>query len=313
MNIEKDMKSFEAVAVQLDLLRELNDVKRLYSFNLGTHSFASLIFLNAVKALHTSDSLDADVWCAAIVSSARLGAITPSVMQGVGLKLADAQLVINSSILLHDSLSAGLKESLTNASVSLVSTCIEDTPLVPDWALRLALSPRAGATCPGKPRIVLEPPEQHSDHCIMVAVYGYLLADTFGASREDAWLMGLCHHLHNADLPDAGFTGEMLLGTHLGGVIATLRNRIIDSFSDHYRNRVVGLFEQIEDLNSPLAQTFHAADTIDRIVQMEHYERAARFRVSTALEEFNLVHEGQAQQFQHALLSAIGLSYKSAS
>ncbi len=37
-----------------------------------------------------------------------------------------------------------------------------------------------------------------------------------------AFLAGLAHHLHNADLPDSGFAGEMLLGAHLAPVMARL-------------------------------------------------------------------------------------------
>lgn len=310
MNKCIDDDNFSAVADQLELLRELNDIKRLYSYNLGDYSYASLIFLKATQALHTDDGLHSDVWSAAILSSARLGAITPSVLQNVGLNLLDAQSILKDSILLHESLASALKDSLINASIALSKIRVEDISKASDWAIKLAATPRAGATCPGKPRIVLEPPEQHSDHCVMVAAYAYLLADTFGAVRDDAWLIGLCHHLHNVDLPDAGFTGEMLLGAHLGSVTSLLRNRVTSSFSDHYRNRVLDLFAEIEDLESPLAKAFHAADTIDRVIQMEHYARAAQFRVSTAMEEFNLVHEGQAQEFQYALLNSIGISYK---
>jgi hypothetical protein len=34
---------------------------------------------------------------------------------------------------------------------------------------RLTQQPRAGATCPGRPRLVLEPPENHAEHCAVVA------------------------------------------------------------------------------------------------------------------------------------------------
>ena len=299
-----------AVAIQLGFLRELNDIKRLYALNLGSHSYASRVFLGATEALHKDKPLQADVWCAAIVSAARLGAITPSVLQDIGIDKTDRVVVLRNSIFAQQSLSKPLSETLTTACDLLDQICIEDITDHPTWATRLAASPRAGATCPGKPRIALEPAEMHSDHSIMVAAYAFLLADTFGADREDAWLIGLCHHLHNAYLPDAGFTGEMLLGDHLDRVINSLRLRALDTFSVQYRNRVSRLFDEINDLESPLAQTFHAADTIDRVVQMEHYERAAQFRVATALEEFNLVHEGAAQEFQHALLRSIGISYK---
>lgn len=301
-----------AIADQLEFLRELNDVKRLYAQNLGPHSYASLIFLGAAKALHCDASLQADVWCAAIVSAARLGAITPSVLRDIGIDKSESSDILKNSILAQQSLSAPLRDSLIDACDVLNQTYFENAPQNPDWVTRLAASPRAGATCPGKPRIALEPAEMHSDHCVMVAAYAFLLADTFGANREDAWLIGLCHHLHNAYLPDAGFTGEILLGDHLDRVINTLRLRVLDTLSERYRNRISCLFDEINNLQSPLAQTFHAADTIDRVVQMEHYERAAKFRVTTALEEFNLVHEGTAQEFQHALLQSIGISYKTA-
>ena len=302
----------DAVAIQLGFLRELNDIKRLYALNLGSQSYASRVFLGAVQALHNDNPLQADVWCAAIVSAARIGAITPNVLQDIGIEKTDRIVVLRNSILAQQSLSKPLRDTLTTACDLLDRICMEHTTDHPTWAMRLAASPRAGATCPGKPRIALEPAEMHSDHCVMVAVYAFLLADTFGADREDAWLIGLCHHLHNAYLPDAGFTGEMLLGDHLNRVISSLRLRALNTFSVRYRDRVSRLFDEINDLESPLAQTFHAADTIDRVVQMEHYERAAQFRVTTALEEFNLVHEGAAQEFQHALLRSIGISYKTA-
>ena len=299
-----------AIADQLEFLRELNDVKRLYAQNLGSRSYASLIFHGATKALHGDGPLQADVWCAAIVSAARLGAITPSVLRDIGIDESESALILKNAILAQRSLSAPLRDSLTNACDVLNLVCLENVPQNPDWITRLAASPRAGATCPGKPRIALEPAEMHSDHCVMVAAYAFLLADTFGANREDAWLIGLCHHFHNAYLPDAGFTGEILLGNQLDRVVKSLRLRVLDTLSVSNRERIDRLFDEINDLQSPLAQTFHAADTIDRVVQMEHYERAAQFRVATALEDFNLVHEGAAQEFQHALLRSIGISYK---
>lgn len=299
-----------AIAEHMGFFREINDVKRLYARNLGSHSYISLVFFGATKALHCNEPLQAAAWCAAIVGAARLGAITPSVLRDIEIDRFDRTVILKNSILAHESLAMPLLGCLSDACELLDQICIENTLPNSDWASRLAASPRAGATCPGKPRIALEPAEMHSDHCAMVAAYGFLLADTFGADREDAWLIGLCHHLHNAYLPDAGFTGEILLGNHLVPVIDSLRLRVLDTFSGHYRDRVSRLFNEINDLESPLAQTFHAADTIDRVVQMEHYERAARFKVAQALEEFNLVHEGAAQEFQHALLQSIGISYK---
>ena len=298
---------FEEIGCLLGLLRELNDTKRLYSYNLGQDSYATWVFRQACGAVSKGYALEADVWCAAMVGAARLGAITPDVLRDGGLDEAERTAILKESILTHEVLPKKVCDSLTTACHSIEKVLLEISATRVDWVDRLATAPRAGATCPGKPRIALEPPEMHSDHCAMVAVYAYLLADFFDADREDAWLIGLCHHFHNAYLPDAGFTGEMLLGTHLGKLIETWRSRVIDGLPERFRSRVIRLFDEITGVATPLAKTFHAADTIDRIVQMEHYERAAQFRVRHALVDLNLVHEGAAQAFQHELLKSIGL------
>lgn len=294
------------ISDRLGLLRELNDLKRLYAYNLGASSFATAVFRQACEAISSGQPLQADVWCTAIVSAARLGAITPEVLRDVGLDESERINVIANAISEHGALPQDLLDSLLTASYALdkVSGPI---PAGADWVERLAAAPRAGPTCPGKPRIALEPAEMHSDHCAIVAVYAYLLADVFGAAREDAWLIGLCHHFHNAYLPDAGFTGEVMLGGHLEQVIEVTRARVIESLPETISERVAELFREIDSAGSPLAKTFHAADTIDRVVQMEHYQRSSEFRVRDALLELNLVHEGAAQAFQYELLASIGL------
>lgn len=313
MNAVSQRDTFKLVAEQLPLLRELNDIKRLYARNLGARSFANHVFFGATKPLHLGDPLNADTWCAAIVCAARLGAITPHVLNDIGVSPEDRLTVYQDSIKTHSSLSDNVKSALLGAAKNLDGVSVENAESHCEWVEYLATSPRAGATCPGKPRIALEPAEMHSDHCVLVATNAYLLADIFGANKEDAWLISLCHHLHNAYLPDAGFTGEVLLGNHLQSIINSLRNRALKSISKNYQERVISLFKEIDNLESPLAQTFHAADTIDRVIQMEHYERAANFKVTSALEDFNLVHEGSAQQFQFELLNSIGIAYKAAS
>ena len=302
-----DESCFTQVRHALGPLREFNDLKRLYAYNLGCSSFATWIFNRACEPITSGQPLLADRWCAATVAAARLGAITPHVLKDVGLDEAERFEVYKKSILVHQTFPTDLLNSLINACEELDADSIEKVPTSALWVERLVAAPRAGATCPGKPRIALEPPEIHSDHCAMVAVYGYLLADIFGADREDAWLIGLCHHFHNAYLPDSGFTGEIMLGAHLARVIDTLRTRVICELPECYRTRVTRLFEEIDGVTTPLAKTFHAADTIDRIVQMEHYERTAQFKVRHALVDLNLVHEGAAQAFQHALLKSTGL------
>lgn len=302
--------SFGLVAHQLDFLRELNDVKRLYDHNFGNYSFTSKIFHGATKPLSTNDPLQEDVWSALVICAARLGAMTPNVLLDVGINRDSIVEIFRNSINLHRSLPSALLNSLLDACVDVEKTFNKSDKPVAKWVERLTQTPRAGATCPGKPRIVIEPPEMHSDHCVMVATYGFILADAFGANRQDVWLIGLCHHLHNAYLPDAGFTGEMLLGNHLGNIIQQQRLRVLNTFTPFYKVKIHYLFEEVNDIESALFKAFTAADTIDRIVQMEYYERSACFKAINALSDFNLVHEGAAQDFQHVLLDSIGIQYK---
>lgn len=292
----------------LPLLRELNDLKRLYAVNLGSFSLATQIFRGACLPLCGGGSLEAAEWTTALVSAGRLGAVSPEVLALAGVSAAEARAVFDRSIDAHECLPASTREAL-RASTNRLDGRLEGNFNYPEghWADRLCRSPRAGATCPGKPRIALEPAEMHSDHCAMVAVYAFLMADVFGANREDAWLIGLCHHFHNAFLPDAGFTGEMLLGNQIDRVIQGFRQKALSSVHAYYRHRIEQLLVEIADDSSPLAKAFHAADTIDRVVQMENYERAARFRVSQALDDLDLVHEGPVQAFQKDLLASMGM------
>ena len=177
----------------------------------------------------------------------------------------------------------------------------------PRFAEALIRQPRAGATCPGKGRIILEPPEGHGDHCLVVAVLATLLATRFGAEPEPAFLAGLAHHLHNAALPDSGFAGEMLLGEHLEPVMARLFERELATLSSPLADATRHALSAIKDASTPVGRAFPAADVIDRVLQMRHYEQVAQFTTSQALDDMDLVHAGPVQSFHIAVLRDAGL------
>lgn len=295
----------------LPLLRELNDLKRLYSHRLGADSFATRVFRHAAAEVQAGSPLNPLEWTAALVAATRLGAISPLVLEDAGLDTPSTIQIFVDSIEAHDGLSGQLKDDLSAACASFINkfggVAPSESQAPAGWIDNLSAAPRAGATCPGKPRIALEPAEFHSDHSVMVAAYGCLLADCFGSDRESAWLIGLCHHFHNAELPDAGFTGEVLLGSHLKTIVENFRELVSAQLDASHRSKIDGLFREIEGDTTPLAQTFHAADTIDRVLQMEHFERSAQFQVRQALDDLNLVHESPVQTFQHGLLDSLGL------
>lgn len=250
------------------------------------------------------------------VAAARLGGVDAAVLRQGGLTTGEAASVLRRSF---DSVGGPLPEALRRELQSALEP--EDSPEcgedvadaaggLPAFAKALARQPRAGCTRPGSPRLILEPPETHAEHCATVAVYATLLCGHFGGDPAAPFLAGLAHHLHNAALPDSGFTGEMLLGEHLEAVISTLRFAALDELGrvGELRSAVEGALELLSDAASPEARSFHAADVIDRVLQMRHYDRQASFTLDQALEEMELVHEGPLKDFHETVLSEADLS-----
>jgi 5'-deoxynucleotidase YfbR-like HD superfamily hydrolase len=181
------------------------------------------------------------------------------------------------------------------------------TAAVPAFAEALIRQPRAGATCPGKPRLVLEPPENHGEHCLVVAVLGCVLAGLYGADPAVAFVAGMAHHLHNAWLPDSGFAGEILLGEELAPLMQRLFDRELATLSAPVAATVRRALATIGDADTPEGRAFNAADVMDRVLQMRQYERVAGFTTSQALVDLELVHAGPLQAFHHAVLAEAGL------
>ncbi len=177
----------------------------------------------------------------------------------------------------------------------------------PWFVAALAEQPRAGATAPGHPRLVLEPAESHADHCLTVAVLGVLLAAREGADPSRVFLAGLAHHLHNAVLPDSGFAGELLLGESLAPVMRTLFDREIATLPTALGDAVRDALAVIVDADTPEGRAFHIADVFDRVLQVRYHDRAARFRAEQALGDMDLVHAGPLQAFHKAMLRQAGL------
>ena len=149
---------------------------------------------------------------------------------------------------------------------------------VPEFVLLLARQPRAGATAPDKPRLVLEPAESHAEHCFAVATYAMLVAPRYGTDGAAAFLLALAHHLHNAALPDSGFAGEVLLGPHLDSIVERFTEEALAQMPVQIASRIRELRrELLPSADRADSQAFHAADVIDRVLQVRHYARVAGF------------------------------------
>lgn len=298
------LTSRASLARFVPLAAELCDLKRIRDAS-SPDSLAQRMFRGAWGALLAGQNpcQVANVATAAALAACRLGGIDGVVLGHAGLSPDEAIAVLQRSF---DEVAGPLDPALAGTLRGALAFCLPADP-APGFAEALIRQPRAGATCPGKPRIVLEPPETHGDHCLIVAVLGAALAPEYGADPATAFLAGLAHHLHNAVLPDSGFAGEMLLGPHLQPILQRLFERELATLPPALRVATEAALATIPDASTPGGRAFHAADVIDRVLEMRHFDRVARFTIDQALEDMDLVHAGPTQAFHMAVLREAGL------
>ncbi len=243
---------------------------------------------------------------ATALAAARLGAVDREVLGRCGLDPEAAAGVLERSF---DAVAGAVGEprrSELRAALADAGALPGGAPL-PWWVDALCDQPRAGATRPGHPRLVLEPAESHAEHCWVVAVGGVLAADA-GADLGVVFLCALSHHLHNATLPDAGFAGEVLLGEHLDGVVSATTAAALRELDEELRLEILAARALLAAASSPEARAFHTADVLDRVLQQRYHAAAAAFTLDQALEELELVHEGPLQAFGLQVLTDAGLA-----
>jgi 5'-deoxynucleotidase YfbR-like HD superfamily hydrolase len=293
-----------ALAPLRPLLAEIGDAKRVrvadrpgsLAEQASARAWGRLVAGEDAAAVALSET-------AAALARARLAGIDGAVLLSAGLAEAEAHGVLRRAF---DEVAGPLDPAL-RARLRVALPLAVPTPEPPPLAGRLNRQPRAGATAPGRARVVVEPPESHGDHCLTVAVYGALVAPVFGADPVVPFLVGLAHHLHNAALPDAGFAGEVLLGSALPQVMATLEERELAALPGPLADRLREVLALRADAGSPEAQAFHAADVLDRVLQVHHHARAAAFTAAQALDDLELLHAGPVQAFHLDVLAAAGL------
>ncbi len=287
----------------LSSLRELGELKRIRSAA-RDGSVAERLFLSGWASLVAGTPVDRAMAQSmdAAVSAIRLGDLDLPTLIDLGLDPDEALSVLRRS--------AGSMPGLPAPDFGAETGAFAPPPTgqVPAFARLLARQPRAGVTCPGRPRLLLEPAENHAEHCLAVAVYGVALSPTFGASPQTVWLAGMAHHLHNAFLPDSGFTGEMLLGAHLGPVMDRATDRALAELQPPLREQVRAARRILGDADTPEGRAFHAADTLDRVWQIDQHLRAGRIDLRFVLDEMALVHDGPVKPFQDQVLRAAGLA-----
>lgn len=298
----------DTVAPLVPLLAEMGDLKRLRTAD-DEGSLAERAFRRSWGAIVAGQPLVqvARRETSAAVAAARLGGIDARVLRRSGLDDEQAASILRRSFDSVAGVLSGPLETDLREGLGLPEGASGDdaTAELPSFVGALVRQPRAGATAPGKPRIMLEPPESHAEHCATVAFYGVLLSGHFGAEPAEVFLTGLAHHFHNAVLLDAGFAGEELLGDQLGPIFERLNDEAISELPEGVRGEVRGALGLVGHAESPGARAFNAADVLDRVLQMRHHARAAAFTLDQALDD--LVHEGPLKGFHEEVLREAGL------
>ena len=292
----------------LPLFRELNGLKRVRVAG-KAGSWAERLFVRAWARLIAGEDFGqvAREETAAAVVATSLAGIDAEVLAAGGVP-AGARLEILQRA--FDAVSHGLSPALAD---SLRATLTDDPtrqPLaaVPPFVPLLAAQPRAGATRPGYPRAILEPAENHAEHCAVVAVNGVLAAGVFGADLAEPFLIGLAHHLHNAYLPDAGDAGDSLLGEHQRPLMDNYRARTLRELPPFLQKFIRHYLTAVYRADTPEARAFQAADSVDRVLEMEWHARCAAFTLETALGEMDIIHPGPVQAFQLEVMQASRLN-----
>ena len=287
------------------LFQEIGDLKRIRSAgrdgSIATRGFGAAWAALVAGATPAATMKRA---VAAALAATRLGDLDRAKLRELGLGDEEASRVLGDAF---DAVAGGLDPALADSLREELAANTPNGSSPPAFVRALAEQPRAGATCPGKPRIILEPPENHAEHCWAVAVLGVLLSPSYGAEPTNVFLAGLAHHLHNAFMPDSGFTGEMLLGGRLGSVMAHATDAALAQLDEPLRATIVAARRTLPDDGSPEGRAFHAADVIDRVMQIAQHLRPATITMATVLDELQLVHDGPVKPFHDRVLAEMGL------
>ncbi|CAM4081286.1 hypothetical protein G4177_00485 [Corallococcus sp. ZKHCc1 1396] len=285
------------------LLSELMDLKRIrtpdHPDGLAAHGFrrawgalAAGMDPGAVALQETARA----------VAAVRLGGLDAAVLQRTGVSSRDTLRVLRRGLdAVAGPLDATLRERLSQALAGELESTGSFTP--PAFVERLVHQPRAGATFPGRARILVPPQEGHADHCYAVAVGAVLVAPRFGADPALPFLAGLSHHLFNAELPDTGYAGEALLADLLEPLMQGLTHKALASLPERLAGDVRQALKLAGHVETAEARAFNAADALDRVLELDAHARAAGFTLRQAMEELELIHPGPLQAFGNGVLA----------
>ena len=294
------------------LLRRMNGLKRVRWAGSGGRSVVDRAFVRGWSRLLSGEPAGAVALAetASLVAAVRLAALDAATMVDHGATPDEASVVVRAAL---DEAGVGVDPALLGRLKVAASgggpRDDGDVSGLPSFVGALIDQPRAGATHPTRPRLLLEPAESHGDHCGLTAAYAVLLSPVFGADAGTVFTIGLAHHLFNATLPDVGFAGDRLLARFglAETVTAAAFEQAYARIDGPVRSRVRDALKHTGRTETPEAKTFHAADVLDRTLEMAWHAESAGFALADAVVGMNVVHEAPEQQWQRRVLEAAGV------
>ena len=291
------------------LLRQMNGLKRVTVASRPGSLVDRLFARSWARLLRGEDAgRVAMSETAALIAAVRLAGMDAAMLRTHGVADDNARLVVRAAV---EEATAGVDEGLRQRLNESAADVGRDPNVskLPPFVESLMAQPRAGATHPTRPRLILEPAEGHGDHCGAVAAYAVLLSPHFGGDPGAVFTIGLAHHLFNASLPDIGFAGDRLLARFglAEKVTKAAFERAYAQIDEPLRSRVREALTHTKRTDTPEAKTFHAADVLDRVLEMAFHAESAGFELKTAMGEMNVVHEAAEQQLQRRVLESAGV------
>ena len=310
---------FESIGQLKHLLPQLQDLKRQQPAHYKK-SIASSLFIESWEQLFYGQNVEE------IALKITLKALLALALPGcdayffktVKIEPKSAENILKSAFseLIEGKIDSNLYRKLFEEIPSLVTAFYSENTLGEKqtnfkekyWFVNpLCKQPRAGATKPGLPRLLLVPPEMHSDHCLITAVYAVLLSPCFKAKAGLPFLTGLAHHLHNAVLPDCGFAGEIALGDQLQPIIENSKTEALKKINKAESKIIMQAITNHENLNNAEGRSSSTADVLDRVLDIKWRVRAASVTEKEVLDDLELVHDGPIKNFQTAILKSADL------
>lgn len=297
----------ENLAALVPLFREIGNLKRIRAANLE-NSFAAKFFERAWRQIiggANARTVAVETTRDALIG-ANLGAIDAEVLRSADLEKNEIETILRRAF---DAVAAPIDDDLRAEMRGLINEkSNSDEAENPHFVELLIRQPRSGATKVGAPKRIFDQPENHAEHSLVVGVYAVLLAPIYRADVETVFFAALAHHFHNAYLPDSGFAGEESLGEFLPAIFDSFRRRCLSEIPEKLHKKIWSALEIIETADAPEGQAFHAADVFDRVLQMRHHAEANEFTLKYAMEEAELVHAGEIQEFHFGVLRAAKLT-----